>query len=385
MTAVYLDFERFFNLSPDLLCIAGFDGYFKKINPSVSRLLGYSEDELYARPINDFVHEEDKRMTSEARYNLTKKSHPLRNFENRYVTKRGEIVWLAWTSEPVESDQLVFAIAKDVTHKKELEATRIDLLESLTRVNSELKQFTLAASHDLRSPLSTLVMAFEMLDVSRIDDSETKNVLDILKSTGFTLETTLNKYVDALGAAMSGQSRLEDVDLGESLTDVLQSINPLITRSNAVVRADFSAFSTVCFDRSRMDSILLNLVTNSIRYSKPDVAPIMSIRSEITDGVKRLVVADNGLGIDMEKAADKIFRINQTFHNHRDSKGVGLYLVHSHVKSLGGEISVDSKVDEGTRFTISFKDRPRPVAAGAAASLPSRQSEVSAQRSCQGM
>ncbi|MBS1528184.1 MAG: PAS domain S-box protein [Bacteroidetes bacterium] len=112
--------EFFFELSPDLLCIAGFDGYFKKINPAVSKTLGYTEEELFSRPINSFVHPDDQHAT-EYRRNLIRKGTPLLNFENRYLTKTGEIVWLTWTSMPVNSKKLVFAIAKNVTHRKRLE------------------------------------------------------------------------------------------------------------------------------------------------------------------------------------------------------------------------------------------------------------------------
>jgi PAS domain S-box-containing protein len=113
------DLEYFFNLSPDLLCIAGYDGYFKKINPAVSKTLGYSDQELFARPINSFVHPDDQEITSKNRQSITE-GQPLINFENRYVTKSGEIVWLSWTSMPIKRDKMVFAIAK-IIYKKKLE------------------------------------------------------------------------------------------------------------------------------------------------------------------------------------------------------------------------------------------------------------------------
>ena len=111
--------ELFFELSPDLLCIAGYDGFFKRINPAVSRLLGYTNAELFSRPINDFVYHEDQNTTSTVRGELTK-ANPLFNFENRYLTKSGDIVWLSWTSLPAESYKLIFSIAKNITHKKTL-------------------------------------------------------------------------------------------------------------------------------------------------------------------------------------------------------------------------------------------------------------------------
>ncbi|WP_121809217.1 helix-turn-helix domain-containing protein [Mucilaginibacter kameinonensis] len=114
------DLECFFHLSPDWLCVAGFDGYFKKINPAVSKTLGYTESELFAKPIDSFVFVDDRSITAAKRESIIK-NNPLYDFENRYVTKSGEIVWLSWTSMPVQSQQLVFAIARNITDKKKLE------------------------------------------------------------------------------------------------------------------------------------------------------------------------------------------------------------------------------------------------------------------------
>jgi len=114
------DLEYFFELSPDLLCVAGFDGYFKKINPAVSQTLGYTNEELFAKPINSFVHPDDQEITHQKRESI-KQNNPLVNFENRYLTKNGETVWLSWTSMPIQRDQVVFAIAKDVTYRKKIE------------------------------------------------------------------------------------------------------------------------------------------------------------------------------------------------------------------------------------------------------------------------
>src|SRR5687768_3827552 len=172
MTGADFKYDRFFELTPDLLCIAGYDGYFKKINPSVSNLLGYTMEELYARPINDFVHPDDKGITAKVREELTK-CKPLYNFENRYLTKSGEIVWLSWTSLPVDSDQLIFAIAKNVTHKKRLEAERNAMLSNLTKINEDLRKLTYTTSHDLRSPVNNLLAVFNLIDTSKISDGET--------------------------------------------------------------------------------------------------------------------------------------------------------------------------------------------------------------------
>ena len=114
------DLEYLFELSPDLICIAGYDGYFKKINPAVSKTLGYSQEELFASPINFFVHPDDQALTSKHRKNLTE-DQPLLNFENRYLTKSGKTIWLSWTSMPIKRDRIVFAIAKVIVYKQKLE------------------------------------------------------------------------------------------------------------------------------------------------------------------------------------------------------------------------------------------------------------------------
>ena len=113
--ALPFDLEYFFSLSPDLICIAGYDGYFKKINPAVSQTLGYTNEELISRPITSFVHPDDQVITSKSRQSV-KEDVPLINFENRYITKTGEVVWLSWTSIPIKRDKLIFAIAKKIHH-----------------------------------------------------------------------------------------------------------------------------------------------------------------------------------------------------------------------------------------------------------------------------
>jgi len=164
--------ELFFELSPDLLCVAGYDGYFKKINPTVSKTLGYTNEELFSKPIDSFVHPDDRDITSKKRRNIIK-DNAMHNFENRYVTKSGEIVWLAWTSMPIKSEQVVFAIAKNITHKKKIEEDRNTLITNLTKINNDLKQLTYSTSHDLRLPVSNLLSIFNLLDTSKIQDEET--------------------------------------------------------------------------------------------------------------------------------------------------------------------------------------------------------------------
>ncbi len=344
----------FFELSMDCLCIADYDGYFKKINPAFVRLLGYTEEELRSRLISEFIHEEDRALTASYRQHL-KNNRPLVNFENRYVCKSGELVWLHWTSIPVENEQLIYAIAKDITHKKGLENERISHLSRLSKVNDELRQLNYTTSHDLRSPVNNLISMIDLLDVSKIDDDDTLEVLRFIRLSAEGLNTSLNAYIDALKRNDAQNESLEEVSFNEIFQKTQKSISSLIQKSNVEFHLNFSGLESMEYNAAYMESIFLNLITNSIKYARPGVAPVISITASERNGQKTVIYSDNGLGFDMDKVGHRIFTLNQKFHDNEDSKGVGLYLVHSHITSLGGRIKVESKVNEGSTFTINFK------------------------------
>jgi PAS domain S-box-containing protein len=348
-------FDNFFNISADLICIAGFDGYFKRINAAVSQLLGFSDEELYASPISTFVYTPDLKITIETREQVYK-NKPLLNFENRYLTKTGEIVWLSWTSMPVEDEKLVYAIAKNITHKKKIEEERNILLTNLTKINKDLKHLSYTTSHDLKSPVNNLLSIFELIDITKINDEETLEFLAILKTTTERLSQTLKNSVEELIHKDELNASIEPLCLNENLNEVVLSINSLIINSKIKITLDFEVVPTINFNKEYLKSIFLNLITNSIKYSKPDTSPSISITSKKTNGKNQLIYSDNGLGFDMENVRDKIFGLHQKFHNHIDSSGIGLYLIYNHINSLGGRIEVKSEINEGAEFTITFKD-----------------------------
>ena len=128
--------SSFIELTPDLVCIAGRDGFFKKVNRAVIEKFGYTEEELMTRPIATFMHPEDRQLTLHKRAELFEGKH-LVNFRNRYVTKPGTIIWLEWTSLYFPDEQVVFAIAKDITKRKQVEL----------EVEEEYRKFKGLASH----------------------------------------------------------------------------------------------------------------------------------------------------------------------------------------------------------------------------------------------
>lgn len=345
--------EPFFNDTNDLFCIAGFDGFFRKVNAAVIELLGYSEEELYSKSIKSFIHPLDQEHTWRFRKSLIDGSG-FKNYENRYLKKNGETVWLSWSSIPVDEHGVVYAIAKNITQTKQREEERNTLITDLTQINKELKNISYTTSHDLRTPVNNLMAVFSLLDTSKIQDEETIEFINILKSATESLKNTLNNYVDILNDKNTIQSKVTTINLRDIIDEVIKSVQSLIKQTNTEINIFVPDSITFPFNRNNSKSVLLNLLTNAIKYAHADRPAQIEIHAEESEEKVTLTFSDNGIGFDTEKNADRIFGLNQKFHEHEDSKGVGLYLIYNHIKNSGGNISVKSKIDVGTTFTMSF-------------------------------
>lgn len=346
--------EKFYEFSPDLLCIATFDGKFKYVNPAVSTTLEYEQHELIGSEIMSFVHPDDRIATIEHRNGIIKGS-TLINFENRYISKNGKIIWLSWTSIPDEKLGYVFAIAKDVSAKKLLEQERNQLYQKMVQVNKNLAHFTRIASHDLRSPVNNILSLLDLIDVSKIRDKDMEEIFDLIKTSTQNVARTLEKYIDELNK--KDEVFQTEINLKELFNAVCLSISLLIKKTETKIEVDFSAYETLKFNPAYLESIILNLLTNAIKYSHPSRKPLIKFKTRLDEqSKKQLFIEDNGIGIDLKIYKNRIFGLNQTFHQHPDSHGFGLFLVKSHLEELGGKIEVESEVEKGTTFIISFSD-----------------------------
>lgn len=157
--------SSFIELTPDLVCIAGRDGFFKKVNRAVIEKFGYTEEELMTHPIAFFMHPEDKQLTLHKRAELFE-GKSLVNFRNRYITKGGTTLWLEWTSLYFPTEAVVFAIAKDITKRRQVE---LDIEEDYrkfkglaTHFKSSIEEDRKFLARELHEELAQLASVLKM-------------------------------------------------------------------------------------------------------------------------------------------------------------------------------------------------------------------------------
>jgi PAS domain S-box-containing protein len=130
--------ERFFELSIDMLCVLGFDGYFRRLNAAWTRTLGFTVEELQSRPFFEFVHPDDRTRTLNQNRDVRGGGHAL-SFENRYLCKDGSFRWLRWNARRDSAQQLIYSVARDITAEKEAQAERDRLVADLRSALAEVK------------------------------------------------------------------------------------------------------------------------------------------------------------------------------------------------------------------------------------------------------
>ncbi|MFC5284946.1 sensor histidine kinase, partial [Pedobacter alpinus] len=252
--------------------------------------------------------------------------------------------------------QLCFAIAKNVTQRKQLENQKEELFAEISKINQDLENFARMASHNLRSPVANILGLFDLIDYSEIENKDTLNIINLIKKSTQKVSATLEEYINELVKKETHpQLNIQEIRISECLNIVIQSVSGLINQNNAKIEQDFTAFDKIDFNKSYFESVLLNLLTNALKYKKPKSDPQITFKTICNGNIKQLEVSDKGIGLDLERFKNKIFGLNQTFHGNKDAKGVGLFLVKKHITDMGGDITIESKKNEGAKFIITFK------------------------------
>lgn len=370
--------DRFFTLSLDMLCIAGLDGYFKRLNPAWSKVLGYTNQELLAKPFIEFVHPEDRPSTLAEVQKLMAGLDTLR-FENRYRCKDGSYKWLVWNATAFSEEQLTYAVAHDITQRKRAEAEIKQLNETLEQrvlertalleaANQELDSFSYSVSHDLRAPLRHISGFVSALQQELV--AEEKMALDTASAANIGRSPLANPkvvhYLSVIQESSQKMGQLIDglltlsrvgrrqlvkypVNLRHLVDTAIGLINPQ-TESNGEQPIEFTIgeLPTVRGDGILLQQVLTNLIDNAIKFSR-DRQPLQITIGALADGT--IFVRDNGIGFP-EEYTDQLFGAFQRLHSAKafPGMGIGLAIAQRIVHRHGGKIWAESSPDQGACF-----------------------------------
>ena len=327
------------------------------VNNAFCAMTGYKSKKVLSKPFNPFNTEE---LDSHEYEKFISAIAEKRECQIETLTKKKnkEEYWVRFSMIPIyNSDNELshwISIQKDVTEERKQEKEKEQLIRELTQNNKDLKQFSYITSHNLRAPLSNLIGLLNLIEDIPINDSELSEIINGFKKSTHLLNETINDLVKIIVIKDKISIQKENVTINEVVEHVFSQLKFQIEQSKPILKLNFDEADTIYTNKAYLESILINLLTNSIKYKSETKKLKISITIKKTNNSTILKFKDNGIGIDLKRNSEHIFGLYQRFHDYPDSKGLGLYLVKSQIESLGGTIAIESEVNKGTEFTLTF-------------------------------
>jgi PAS domain S-box-containing protein len=348
------ELNQFFNVTLDLFFIASTNGYFVSLNPTVEKVLGYTREELMARPLFDFVHPDDEDRTREA-FSTLASGQNVFLFENRYRCKDGTYRWLQWSSAP--AGNLIYAAARDITEGKQAEAEVARARAELLRVERSLRlnEMTASLAHELNQPLAAILSnaqaALRFLKSDKPDLNEFQEIIrDIISD-----DQRAGNVIRSLRSMMKreeGEKR--PTILNDVLNDVIQIFHTESIFRNVHVETEFErSLPPVLGDTIQLQQVVLNLIVNAadaMSHNPPEHRKII-LRTGVKDDRIRVTVRDFGPGIDKVNL-DHIFE--PFFTTKGAGLGMGLNICRTIVEAHEGHIWAENNPDGGATFVFEI-------------------------------
>ncbi len=299
-----------------------------------------------------------------------RKSNRLLTEDKREIQVKNSAI-AAQSAELVASQELLLK-AKDVIEdqKKKLQKTNNKLVRALvaknneltqanselTKFNEELRQFSYTVSHNLRGPVARILGLTHLFEVDEeATTSELQDIAQRIKKASHELDDIISDLSRITDIRNSMYKINERVDLDQEWRLAGKALEASIDHS-MVIRTDFTEAPYFFTIRPIISNILYNLLSNSIKYRHPRRPLEIHVKSMPVNDRILMTFKDNGLGIDLRQFGKDMFSMYKRFHTHVDGKGLGLYMIKNQIESIGGSISVASNLNEGTIFTLTFKN-----------------------------
>jgi PAS domain S-box-containing protein len=354
----YDSFEKIFNNTYNGIVILTLDGDWIKVNDSICELFGYTRNELFNMDIQNIVFREDLGVHATKYERLIQGKINRYRVRQRYFHKDGSIIWVLISASLIcnkdgSPTQMIWQFS-DVTSRK-LNQDKLKLMLGVVREQNErLTTFADIITHNLRSHSGNLSTIRNFLE-EEFEWLKTNENFDILTKAICNLEETVSHLTEVAKIKQIGNDDMETLKLYDYVEKAIYNVTALARNSKTTITNHIDEGIFVKGLPAYLDSIVLNFLTNGIKYRSDERLPEIKISAEQIDKFVVLKIADNGMGIDLEKYGKKLFHMYKTFHTNKDAIGIGLFITKNHIESMGGKVEVISKVGKGTEFSIYFK------------------------------
>jgi diguanylate cyclase len=288
-------------------------------------------------------------------------NHKLDNYqlEKRYVHKKGHSVH-AIVNVTVVRDHMgdishFITQVLDITSKIKAEQKLSEVLEVTNAQNKSLMNFAHIVSHNLRSHASNLSMLSKFM-MEEEDSAERDKLNHMLLNATESLSETIHHLNEVVRIKTLVKEQLSCTKLLDIIMSTEASLKRILVENNVKTSIKVPSETSVMAIPAYLESTMLNMYTNAIKYRMPNKNPHIKIKAKEKDGHVHIFFADNGMGIDLKRHGEHIFGMYKTFHKHKDAKGIGLFITKNQVEAMNGSISVQSEVHKGTTFEIKLKN-----------------------------
>lgn len=276
------------------------------------------------------------------------------NYTARIITKTKEIKWVQVNASLIynklQKPIAAQGIVRDITGIKNLELQKEKILKELESSNNQLQEYAHVVSHDLKSPLRSLDALVNWIKTDNIDsfDVNTLNNIKLIEETLGTMDALISDILEYSTAGFKNEKEY-DIDLQV----LVEELKKLIYVPKHITITIIDKLPVVKGDKIKFKQLFQNLLSNAIKFIDKEEG-IINIKYQEEKAYHRFFIEDNGIGID-EKYHEKIFKIFQTLHNHKESTGIGLSIVKKIIDLYQGNISLTSKPNIGTTFIFTLK------------------------------
>ncbi len=340
------------------MALVGLDGKWMQVNNSICNSLGYNKEELMELTFQDITYQKDLEKDINQLHDLINGKTESYQISKRYVHKKGKLVHALLTVTAVHGVEghLSHFISQivDVTKMVESERKLKDYLQVTREQNHSLINFAHIVSHNLRSHSTNMSMLIDFL-IKEDNLEEANKIKEMLQSASNGLTDTVTHLNEVIQVRTSTLEKMRSVNLQKSVYGTLRNLEAQIEELNPVLKINVPKQHFVNVVPAYLDSILLNLFTNAIKYCSPKRKLEINVTSEEQEGKIIIKFRDNGLGLDLGRYGTRVFGMFKTFHNHKDAKGIGLFITKNQIEAMRGKIEIESSVDVGTTFIMKYE------------------------------